>query len=50
MWSSTGPDGPGYYGMSGNERIKMSPGGVIEFFEEKVNSAVVCGLPDKYPI
>jgi hypothetical protein len=26
MWSSTGPDGPGYYGLSGNERIKMSPG------------------------
>lgn len=26
MWSSTGPDGPGYYGISGNERIKMSPG------------------------
>ncbi|MES2372560.1 MAG: hypothetical protein V4557_08270 [Bacteroidota bacterium] len=26
MWSSTGPDGPGYYGMSGNERIKMAPG------------------------
>lgn len=26
MWSSTGPDGPGYYGMAGNERIKMAPG------------------------
>jgi hypothetical protein len=26
MWSNTGPDGPGYYGPSGNERIKMSPG------------------------
>jgi hypothetical protein len=25
-WSETGPDGPGYYGMAGNERIKMSPG------------------------
>ena len=25
-WSETGPDGPGYYGMAGNERIKMAPG------------------------
>jgi len=25
-WSYTGPDGPGYYGTSGNERIKMAPG------------------------
>ena len=25
-WSDTGPDGPGYYGTSGNERIKMLPG------------------------
>ncbi len=25
-WSETGPDGPGYYGMAGNARIKMAPG------------------------
>ncbi len=25
-WSENGPDGPGYYGTSGNETIKMSPG------------------------
>jgi hypothetical protein len=25
-WSNTGPDGPGYYGMAGNERIKMAAG------------------------
>jgi len=25
-WSETGPDGPGYYGMAGNQRIKMAPG------------------------
>ncbi len=25
-WSETGPDGPGYYGWAGNERIKMAPG------------------------
>ena len=25
-WSENGPDGPGYYGKSGNETIKMSPG------------------------
>ena len=25
-WSDTGPDGPGYYGMAGNERIKMAAG------------------------
>jgi len=25
-WSATGPDGAGYYGMAGNERIKMAPG------------------------
>lgn len=25
-WSENGPDGPGYYGIAGNERIKMAPG------------------------